>query len=32
MSLLEKILWALLISAIALPTLLFSSSYWLNLP
>ena len=31
MSLLEKILWTLLISAIAGPTFLFASSYWLNL-
>ena len=31
-SVLEKILWTLLISGIAGPTFLFAASYWLNMP
>ena len=31
MSILEKILWAILISGIAGPTFLFAASYWLDL-
>ncbi len=31
MSVLEKILWGVLISGIAGPTLLFAASYWLDL-